>query len=215
MYSASTYKRLAECICVFIVLPVAIFCLKPIGYVIAILWFLMAFCAQVLQYQYGWSFRHDWNLAGLDRATLRRILLRFLPCAAGLVWFTWALIPSHMFDLPRRHPDMWLAVMLLYPPLSILPQEVIYRCFFLRRYTPLVQNEAAMRILCALSFGWMHIIMWNWVAVLLSTIGGVMFADTYQRTRSLAAVCFEHALYGCFVFTVGLGFFFYHGNAMH
>lgn len=214
MYSASTYRRLLECLIVFVALPVAIFCLKPLGYIIAILWFLMAFCAQVLQYQYGWTFRHDWNWAGLDRAALQRIMLRFVPCAIGLVWFTWCIIPNQMFSLPLNHPTLWFWLMLLYPPLSILPQEIIYRSFFLRRYTPLVQNEATMRVLCALAFGWVHIIMWNWPAVLLSTIGGVLFADTYQRTRSLAAVCFEHALYGCFVFTVGLGYFFYHANGM-
>jgi len=214
MYSASTYRRLLECLLVFVALPVVIVCLKPLGYVIAILWFLMAFCSQVLQHQYGWTFKHDWNMAGLNRAAMRHIIMRFIPCAIALTWFTYIMVPDQMFNLPQKSIGLWLAVMLLYPPLSILPQEVIYRSFFLRRYTPLVQNEAYVRVLCALAFGWMHIIMWNWVAVLLSAIGGVLFADTYQRTRSLAAVCFEHALYGCFVFTIGLGYFFYHANGM-
>ena len=44
--------------------------------------------------------------------------------------------------------------------------------------------------------------------------GGLFFADTYAKTRSLAAVYFEHALYGCYLFTIGLGFYFYHGNAV-
>lgn len=214
MYSASTYRRLLECLLVFVALPVVIFCLKPLGYVLAILWFLMAFCAQVLERHYGWTFKQDWNWKGLDRAAVKRIVIRFIPCAIALLWFTQTVLPEQLFSLPKRSIPMWLLLMALYPPLSILPQEVIYRSFFLRRYTPLVQNQDYVRVLCALAFGWMHIIMWNWEAVLLSTIGGVLFADTYQRTRSLAAVCFEHALYGCYVFTIGLGYFFYHANGM-
>ena len=36
-----------------------------------------------------------------------------------------------------------------------------------------------------------------------------MFATTYQRYRSLALVCLEHAIYGCLIFTLGLGWYFY------
>lgn len=37
---------------------------------------------------------------------------------------------------------------------------------------------------------------------------GVLFAWTYERTRSTLAVSVEHALFGCWMFTVGLGSFF-------
>lgn len=214
MYSSSTRWRLVECLLIFILLPALIAWFKPLGFVYAILWVLVAICAQILQHHYGWTFQHDWNWKGLTRREVRRILLRFLPLGLALVWFTWCMIPDELFGLPRRSMIMWATVMLLYPPLSILPQEIVYRSFFLRRYTPLVRNPEHVRVLCALAFGWMHIIMLNWPAVLLSTIGGLLFADTYQRTRSLAAACFEHMVYGCFVFTIGLGFYFFHGNAM-
>ncbi len=42
-----------------------------------------------------------------------------------------------------------------------------------------------------------------------------MFAARYQQSRSLAASSFEHALYGCFLFTVGLGQFFLRRNHRH
>jgi hypothetical protein len=47
---------------------------------------------------------------------------------------------------------------------------------------------------------------------LLTLIGGWFFAETYARTRSMRLVWLEHALYGCLVFTIGLGDYFYHGN---
>ena len=64
----------------------------------------------------------------------------------------------------------------------------------------------------AITFGFVHIVFGNWLAVLLSAIGGVLFSTTYLRTASLAVVCLEHALFGDFLFTIGLGRFFYHGH---
>ena len=51
----------------------------------------------------------------------------------------------------------------------------------------------------------------NVLSVVLTLVGGWLFARRYQRTRSLLAVSVEHALYGVLAFTVGLGALFYHG----
>lgn len=215
MYSPSARARLIECLLIFIVLPASIVLTHPTGAIFIILWLLAALCMETLKhYHGGWDLKSDWNMKGFSRTSLYIIIGRFIPLAFGLTWLTQQLLPSQLFVLPTEQPILWLVVMVLYPPFSILPQEVIYRSFFMRRYTPLLRDPAHVRIACALAFGWMHIIMFNWVAMVLATIGGLLFADTYQRTKSLAAVCFEHALYGCFVFTVGLGYFFYHGNAL-
>jgi membrane protease YdiL (CAAX protease family) len=67
----------------------------------------------------------------------------------------------------------------------------------------------------AFAFGYAHIIFLNWIAVAMTTFGGFLFARDYTRHRSLSLVCLEHALYGCLIFTVGLGRFFYSGAAWH
>jgi membrane protease YdiL (CAAX protease family) len=36
-------------------------------------------------------------------------------------------------------------------------------------------------------------------------IGGILFAYTYQKTKSTLLVSIEHAIYGCWLFTVGMG----------
>lgn len=46
----------------------------------------------------------------------------------------------------------------------------------------------------------------------LTFVGEVLFATCYAETGSLATSCFEHALYGCWLFTLGLGQYFYHGT---
>ena len=58
----------------------------------------------------------------------------------------------------------------------------------------------------------MHFIFRNPWALAFTLIGGLFFSQTYARTRSLRLVCFEHALYGNFMFTIGIGEFFHHSR---
>lgn len=60
----------------------------------------------------------------------------------------------------------------------------------------------------AASFGFVHIIYGHWLSVVLTTILGALLAWRFAKTRSLAVVWLEHALYGLLAFTVGLGSFF-------
>jgi hypothetical protein len=45
----------------------------------------------------------------------------------------------------------------------------------------------------------------------LSALAGLLLTSTYARSRSTLLVAVEHALYGDFVFSVGLGALFYSG----
>ncbi len=105
--------------------------------------------------------------------------------------------------------------MLLYPLLSVWPQEVIYRRFLRRRYAPLFGAGTGFIIASALAFGFAHILFLNWVAVALTLAGGALFARSYVGHGSLFLACFEHSLYGCLIFTIGLGNFFFTGAAWH
>ena len=135
--------------------------------------------------------------------------LRHNPDARDLV-----LLPHLFLSLPREHPILWLAIMVLYPVLSVWPQEVIFRRFLFHRYAR-VFGETGVVLASALAFGFAHVIFLNPIAVTLTTAGGAMFAWNYARERSLYLACMEHALYGCLIFTIGLGQFFYTGAAWH
>ena len=63
----------------------------------------------------------------------------------------------------------------------------------------------------AIAFSFAHIIFRNPIAMSFTLIGGVLFAWRYAETGSLFASSFEHALYGCWMFTIGLGEYFYKG----
>jgi uncharacterized protein len=198
----------------FVTLPLALAWIKPHGVIYSILWILTLIGLWVLRKYHGYRFREDWNFAALDRTAIRFIVLRFLPFALFLLLFAGWMIPERMFTLPLERPLRWIIVMIWYPLLSVFPQELLFRSFFFRHYAPWLRSPKLMVFVNAFAFGWVHIVLHNWVAVAFSFVGGLLFADTYRRTRSLAAVCFEHALYGCFIFTIGLGWYFYHGLAV-
>ncbi|MBD3801361.1 MAG: CPBP family intramembrane metalloprotease [Campylobacterales bacterium] len=94
-------------------------------------------------------------------------------------------------------------VILLYPLFSVLAQEIVFRAFFIHRFGQRAEPRTLI-VVNALLFG-------NVVAVVFSFLGGLLFMSTYLKTRSVGASSIEHALYGDLVFTLGIGFFFYHG----
>jgi len=146
---------------------------------------------------------------------VRRILRRFLLLGAALTAATWLIFPGLFLALPRLHTLFWALIMVLYPVLSVWPQEVIFRLFLRRRYAPIFGTGMGFIAASALAFGFAHVIFLNWIAVALTVAGGAMFAFDYARHRRLWLSCLEHSLYGCLVFTIGLGRFFYTGAAWH
>ncbi|WP_460720095.1 CPBP family intramembrane glutamic endopeptidase [Nocardia heshunensis] len=133
--------------------------------------------------------------------------------AVALTAATALLRREDLFALPRRNPLVWLAVMVLYPALSVYPQELIFRSFLFHRYAPVFGEGRAMVAASAAAFGYVHIVFGSWFSVAASTVGGWLFAARYLNSRSLFTASAEHALYGQLIFTVGLGRYFYHGAA--
>ena len=149
------------------------------------------------------------------RRELRAIFLRFTILAPVIVALTAWFWPETFLSLPLQKPRFWLLIMVLYPVLSVWPQEVLYRAFLFSRYRPLFRSDKAIITASALAFGFAHVIFLNWIAIAMTAIGGLLFARDYARHRSLRLTCLEHSLYGCLIFTVGLGRFFYTGAAWH
>jgi len=120
--------------------------------------------------------------------------------------------PELLFSLIKRSPWLWAAIMVLYPLASVYPQELIYRAFLFHRYQPLFGSGWVLLLASALAFGFVHVIFGNWLAVGLCVIGGFLFSLSYHQSGSLLYACLDHALFGNFIFTIGLGRFFYHGT---
>jgi membrane protease YdiL (CAAX protease family) len=126
---------------------------------------------------------------------------------AGVYFLT----PGLLFDFVRRTPAFWALMMVFYPVLSVYPQGIVYRAFFFERYGRLFPRPAVLIAMSAVAFSFAHIIFRNPIAVSFTLVGGLLFAWRYAATGSLLTSSLEHALYGCWMFTIGLGDYFYKG----
>ena len=112
-------------------------------------------------------------------AWLKSLPYVFIPLAAVLAITCAVFRPDLLLAFPRNRPFIWLMVMALYPLLSVYPQEVIYRTFFFHRYRQLFQTDLSRIVISGLSFGLAHLFFANWIAPVLTALGGMMFARTW------------------------------------
>jgi uncharacterized protein len=211
MPSATSYWLLiAELILLFVALPVAFrFKLFPFPPIPA-LWLMAGYCLYRLLSDPTFDRKQLWNASAWYGAALQ-ILTIFAVTALLVGAGVYFLAPQRLFNFVRRAPAFWALVMCLYPVLSVYPQGIIYRAFFFERYRALFPNPFVLIVMSAAAFSFAHIIFRNPIAVSFTLIGGLLFAWRYSTTGSLFTSSFEHALYGCWMFTIGLGEYFYKG----
>lgn len=181
--------------------------------IIPLLVAMLLVCGGYLVWDRSFDSRRLW-LNGTGASGIWPVLLAFVPLAAIVGLGVWLLMPEQFLSLPRRRPELWRMIMVLYPIFSVYPQEVIFRAFFFHRYRGLFRGQWAMILASGLAFGWAHLLFNHWLSVAMTAVGGVLFAWTYARTKSTIFASIEHALWGDFVFTIGLGAFFYGGSAI-
>lgn len=154
-----------------------------------------------------------WNAKGAWRG---------LPAVIGL-WLVGVVVltamvrifsPETFLDFPRQRPALWLFVMFAYPVLSVFLQNIIYRAFIFHRYRNAFRTPDHMIWASALAFCFAHVIFLNLPVLTLTMAGGLIFAYTYHKRHSLLLCSIEHALYGCTLFTIGLGRYLVHGQHM-
>ena len=168
------------------------------------------FCGGVLWTDPSFDRSHLWGDFP-SRSDLRSVVLRLAVGGSVVTLGVGIWSPDLLLSFPQKRPYVWAALMVVYPLWSVYPQEVIFRAFLFHRYHALLPSPVAKVVGSTVAFGWGHVLFGNWTAPLLSAAGGLLFATTYARTRSLRLAAVEHALWGGYVFTVGLGRYFYSG----
>lgn len=202
-------KYWVEFTLIFLCLP-ALIALYPSRTIVhAPVWIGAVLALRWLHKQPDFSWKTLWHGTEWNTKLRNKALLRFLVLSIPLTGLSYVLLPDRFFSFPAERPWFWLMVMLLYPLLSVIPQEILFRSFFFQRYHHLFPSRQAFLVTNGLLFGLAHIVFHNPVSPILCAIGGIMFAINYDRHRSLKWVVIEHALYGCLIFTVGLGKFFF------
>jgi membrane protease YdiL (CAAX protease family) len=208
---ATRFLLILEYLALFVALPVLFATRRLPLPLILTLWGLSAVCLLALLASRSFDRRLLWN-AERFRSRAIRALLPLLVVVPLLVLATLWLAPERLFAFVRTRPATWALVMVLYPVLSAYPQGVIYRSFVFHRYRSLLPGRWQRILASAVAFSVAHVVMQNWIAPLFTFGGGVLFAWTYERTRSGLVATLQHAACGCWSFTVGLGWYFYYGS---
>jgi membrane protease YdiL (CAAX protease family) len=131
---------------------------------------------------------------------IKLLIIAFI--TALFVWFT---DKESLFVVLLNKPKLWLLILLFYSLFSVYPQELLYRTFFFKRYKILFKNEYVFIFINALLFSLAHLFFKNTLVLMLTFVGGVLFAFTFKKTKSTLLVSIEHSIYGCWLFTVGMG----------
>ena len=145
------------------------------------------------------SSKIDWKT--FYKETTVKLLLIIL-ITTLYVWFTDS---SQLFIVLRTKPLLWVIILFVYSLLSVYPQEILYRTFFFQRYQSLFKNENLFLFINAIIFSLGQLFFKNVLVIVLTFFGGLLFAITFKKNKSTLLVTIEHAIYGCWLFTVGMG----------
>ncbi|WP_040280052.1 CPBP family intramembrane glutamic endopeptidase [Psychroserpens damuponensis] len=135
----------------------------------------------------------------------KRTGLQLIIIAILTTLYMWFVDQSNLYVVILHKPLLWLGILFVYSFFSVYPQELIYRTFFFQRYQALFTNKNRFIILNAILFSLAHLFFGNMLVMILTFVGGLLFARTFYKTKSTLLVSIEHAIYGCWLFTVGMG----------
>ncbi|HAU03302.1 CPBP family glutamic-type intramembrane protease [Pseudoalteromonas shioyasakiensis] len=203
--NANQYRWL-EFTLIFVSLPLLGFFLRAYlaNWLIPALIILMAVCGMLLLSDPHFK-RFRLTSLGQFSAVKRRLFSFFFLGALFSGMFYGIMNQENWFSLPRNSFNDWLMLLLLYPILSVMPQELIFRTYFFHRYKRIMPSKTVRIIVSASVFALAHIVYANILAVLLAFLGGLLFSYTYAQSRSTFVCVIEHSLWGLWMFTLGLG----------
>lgn len=202
----------AEFIGFFVFIPVGVAVYLPPSRLFEALFFFMVVGLALLAITPGFRWRElvrgwraiDWKVAGM---------LSVVTVVAAVIVMQ-ASAPGRMFSLLIDRPEMMLTIAFFYPLLSALPQEVVFRALYFRRYGSILPDGHAGIVLNAAFFALAHLMYWSSVVVVMTFAGGLVFAWAHSVRRSFPMAWVLHSIAGLIVFAAGLGMYFYSGNVV-
>lgn len=196
----------AELIGLFFLLPLAVvYWIRHLAdWLMPILGFMGVGCLALLLADKQFKRFRLWHMQDFSKH-LGATLKLFVPWACLTMVLVYLLKPEIFMRWPLEQPGLWVTTLLIYPVVSVIPQEIIFRTFFFHRYKKIIPSKHWRWGLSTFVFGLAHLVYGNWIAVVVSWLAGALFGYRYMQTRSTPLVVIEHAIWGSFAFTVGLG----------
>ena len=199
---ANPIKKL-EFFFIFFILPSAIFFLDSSVIVFLTLYLVFTLSIVILYFDKSFSF------TSLRKKVDWKFIIIFSIIFLSLGFFYVILVDKDLlFIFPKSNFELWLLVILIYPFLSVIPQEIVYRVFFFQRYFPNKRSFYFLTLLNMIVFSYGHIVFNNVHAILITAIVSPIFTYAYLK-KSFFTCIVLHALGGQIIFTLGLGKYFF------
>ncbi|MGB3608403.1 MAG: CPBP family intramembrane glutamic endopeptidase [Psychroserpens sp.] len=199
----STVYKLTEFFIIFIAVPVSFAIAYPI-------WIKMMIGTIGFIYVVFVLFRIEKSVFKISpniswKPFLKNTFYQLIVITVLTIIYMYAVDRSNLFVVLINKPLQWLILLFVYSLFSVYPQELIYRTFFFQRYQSLIKSKRLIILINATVFSLAHLFFGNVLVMGFTFIGGLLFALTFLKTRSTFLVSIEHAIYGCWLFTVGMG----------
>lgn len=197
-----TYK-LTEFFLIFIILPVSFILNYPflVKALLAVSGFV--YVVYVLVKVEGNEFKVAPNLRWKSFCT--GVFIKFIIIAVLTIAYMLLTAKSDLFHVLYQKPKLWVVILFAYAMFSVYPQELIYRTLYFQRYASFFKSKSLFVFINASVFSMAHLFYRNPLVLLMTFLGGILFALTYDKTKSTLLVSIEHAIYGFWLFTVGMG----------
>ncbi|MCL6283370.1 CPBP family intramembrane metalloprotease [Ruegeria sp. 2012CJ41-6] len=213
LYNTPTNRRLkAEFGLFFLAAPIVIAVLLPPTMMFQALFAFTGLGLGLLHFTPGFQWAELWH--GWRNWTWRELALFAVLMLALCTGLIYVLRPEAAFFLLRQRPELLAVIWLAYPLVSALPQELLFRPLFFRRYAAILPEGPRADLLNAAIFSFAHLMYWSWVVALMTFAGGLLFSWAYRRRGSFVYAMLLHAVAGNILFAVGMGVYFYSGNVV-
>lgn len=203
----------AEFIAIFVIAPIAMAVFLPPTWLFPVLFSVTAIGLLLLHLTMGFSWesvfeRYDEVDIGL---TITFIIATVISCFL-VMWF---LQRDMLFVLIKERPMLLLFIAVLYPLLSALPQELVYRVLYFERYAEILPRDTKSSLLLnAALFALAHLMYWHAIPILMTFCGGLVFAYSYKLRLNFLEAWLLHSIAGIILFAFGMGAYFYSGNVV-
>ncbi|WP_420584672.1 CPBP family intramembrane glutamic endopeptidase [Ruegeria sp.] len=194
----------------FIAVPVLIAVFFPPNWMFPSLFTFTAIGIVLLHYTpgYAWAeLRYNWQ-----NWSWREVVVFTIAMTAFCAALVMVMRPDAAFFLLSNRPEFLIVIWLGYPILSALPQELLFRSLFFRRYHAILPDGRAAYLLNAGLFSLAHLMYWSWIVAIMTFAGGLLFTWAYRKRGSFFYAVLLHAIAGNIIFAAGLGVYFYSGN---
>lgn len=199
---ANPLKKL-EFFFIFLIIPSTIFFLDS-SIIIFLSLYLVSILSLVILY-----FDKTFLFTSLKKKIDWKFVIIFSVIFFFLGFFYVLLVDKNLlFIFPKTNFKLWLIVIFIYPFLSVIPQELVYRVFFFQRYFPNINRFYFPTFLNLVVFAYGHLVFSNMHAIIITAIVSPIFTYAYLKKSFLTCVIL-HTLGGQIIFTLGLGKYFF------